>query len=174
MVRDGVSASISVGSTISVVGETKQDPINGDRQTTSAAYRNTGIDVDVLPTITGSGIVLMQISESISNTVPGTVGAGGNPDIFQRTLKTEVMAGSGQTVMLAGLISENYSKGGSGTPGISRIPLLGNLFKAETQSSDRTELVMLITPKVVEDLTGWDPLIDSFRKGLRFLYLAPE
>lgn len=170
MVRDGVSASISVGSTISVVGETKQDPINGDRQTTSAAYRNTGIDVNVLPTITGSGIVLLEISESISNTVPGTVGAGGNPDIFQRTLKTEVMASSGQTVMLAGLISENYSKGGSGTPGISRIPLLGNLFKAETQSSDRTELVMLITPKVVEDLTGWDPLIDAFRKGLRFLY----
>jgi general secretion pathway protein D len=169
MVRDGTSANINVGSNISVVGQTTQDPINGDRQTTSSEYRKTGVDVTVKVTINAAGIVVMEIQQSISNSVPGSAGAGGNPDIFERSIKTEILAQSGQTVMLGGLISETASSGESGTPLLSKVPLLGGLFKAASTSSDRTELIMLVTPKVIEDLSGWDAVLQDFGQALLFL-----
>lgn len=168
MVRDGVAATINIGSDISVVGETTADPISGERQTTTSVYRQTGVNLSVLPTVNASGIVVLEVNQSISNSLPGSAGSGGNPDIFERSITTEVLARSGQTVMLGGLISENLSVGGSGVPGFAKIPILGNLFKAKSNSTDRTELVMLITPSVVEDLSGWEPLMNDFRRGLRF------
>ena len=107
--------------------------------------------------------------QNISNSVPGSTGASGNPDIFTRTIKTEVLAKSGQTVMLGGLISENETRGGSGTPGFSRIPIFGNLFKARSNSADRTELIMVVTPRVVQDLANWDPIMNDFKESLKFL-----
>ena len=157
---------------ISIVGETSQDPISGDRQTTASEYRQTGVDVTVTPTVNDSGIVTMEISQNISNDGPGSSGAGGNPDIFDRSVTTEVIANSGQTIMLAGLISENASTGGSGTPILSKVPLLGNLFKADTDIADRTELVILVTPKVVEDTSGWKPLMEEFRKQMKLIELS--
>jgi general secretion pathway protein D len=171
MVRDGVTANIAVGSDISVVGETTQDPINGERQTTAAEYRKTGVDVTVTPTVNARGIVVMEINQKISNTVPSTSGSAGNPDIFERSIKTEVVAESGQTIMLGGLISGNYSKGDTGVPGFASIPLLGKLFKSESDSSDRTELVMLITPKVLDDLGEWREFSEEFRSELKFINL---
>ena len=169
MVRDGSKASISVGSSISVTGQTTQDPINGQRQTSSAEYRKTGVKVTVEPTVNAQGIVAMEINQSISNTVPGSSGSGGNPDIFERSLITEVLANSGQMVMLAGLISDNSTQGGSGTPGFENIPLIGNLFKSKANTRARTELIMLITPKVMADLSEWGPLVDDFKRGLKYL-----
>ena len=169
MVRDGVSASITVGSSISVVGQTTQDPINGDRQTTSSEYRKTGVDVKITPTVNAAGIVVMEVQQSISNSVPGSSGSGGNPDIFDRAISTEVLAASGQTVMLAGLISESLSAGGSGTPGLSTLPLLGRLFRAQADVTDRTELIMLITPRVLDDVSGWEPIMEDFKRTLTFM-----
>ena len=173
LVRDGISATINVGSEISVVGSTTQDPISGERQTTNSEYRQTGVDVSVTPTVSAGGIVSMEISQNISNSLPNSLGAGGNPDIFTRSISTEVLAESGQTVMLAGLISENYSRGGTGTPWASKIPLFGTLFKSQSNSGDRTELIMLITPRVIETLDEWQLIKDDFQKGLSFLKFSP-
>ena len=167
MVRDGVQATIRIGSNISVVGQTTQDPISGERQTTTAQYRQTGVNVSVLPTINASGIVVMEIAQDISNSIPGTSGSGGNPDIFERSITTEVLAKSGQTVMLGGLISENDSQGKVGAPYVTKIPILGNLFKSDIKSADRTELIMLVTPKIIEELTQWEPIMEEFRKRLK-------
>ena len=171
MVRDGVQATINVGSDISVVGATTQDPINGERQTTTSEYRKTGVDVTVTPTVNAQGIVVMEVSMTISNSVPSSTGASGNPDIFERLIETEVVAQSGQTIMLGGLISENYSSGGSGAPGLASIPLLGNLFKSKSDGTDRTELIMLITPQVQDSVDRWDTVKDDFQRGLKFLQM---
>ena len=169
LVRDGVSASISVGSDISVVGATTFDPINGQRQTTTAQYRQTGVDVTVLPTINADGVVLMTITQNISNAVPDSTGAGGNPDVFTRQLSTEIVAGSGQTVLLGGLISEDVSASKNGAPGISKVPGLGWLFKAEGNSSTRTELVMLITPRILDNVEEWEQIKTQFSNGLNYI-----
>jgi general secretion pathway protein D len=170
--RDGVAANINVGSEISVVGQTTQDPINGDRQTTSSEYRKTGIDVTVTPTVNAEGIVVMEVSMSISNSVPSSSGASGNPDIFSREISTEVVAESGNTVLLGGLISESFSTGGDGVPGLSRIPLLGSLFKADSDSTDRTELIMLVTPKVLDNAQRWNSVKEDFKQSLQFMDFA--
>lgn len=170
MVIEGESASFTVGSSISVVGQTTQDPISGQRQTSSSEYRNTGLEVSVTPEVLSGSMIKMIVSESISNTVPGTSGAGANPDIFTRALETVVMAPSGQTIMLAGLISENASTGGSGTPGLSKIPVLGNLFKARSKVSDRSELIILITPKLLKQPSEWERVRDEFESQLKVFY----
>ena len=168
-VRDGVSASINVGSSISVVGSTTVDPINGERQTTTSEYRQTGVDVAVTPTVNAQGIISMEVDQKISNTVPSSSGASGNPDIFERSVKTEVVARSGQTVILGGLISANSNQGESEAPGLGNIPVLGNLFKSSSDSQDRTELVMLITPRLIENLDEWQIMMSDFQQGMNYL-----
>lgn len=168
-VRDGVSARINVGSDISVIGSTTVDPINGERQTTTSEYRQTGVDISVTPTVNARGIIVMEVDQNISNSVPSSSGASGNPDIFERSLSTEVVARSGQTIVLGGLISSNYSEGASEVPALGRIPLLGNLFKSSSDNQDRTELVMLITPRLIENLDEWEVMKSDFQQGMQYL-----
>ena len=169
MVRDGVTANINVGSDISVIGETVTDPLTNERQTTTSAYRKTGVDVTVTPTVNARGVVVMEIEQNISNSVPSSLGSGGNPDIFERSISTEVVAKSGQTILLGGLISQSSSTADSGAPGLAGIPLLGNLFKTKNDSSDRTELVMLITPRVLDSDDKWDNFREELKNELKFL-----
>ncbi|MCK8107716.1 type II secretory pathway protein [Pseudoalteromonas sp. 2CM41L] len=166
LVRDGVAANISVGDDIPTVGSTTTDPISGDRQTTEVTYRKTGVDLTVTPTINAQGTVIMSISQNISNVSTDGSGVAGNPSIFERTLSTEVVAGNGQTVMLGGLISENKSNGASSVPFFGDLPLFGHLFRSDTSSSDKTELVILVTPKIVQNSEDWERVKGSFLKGL--------
>ena len=169
LVRDGMTANINIGSSISVVGATTIDPINSVRQTTSTEYRETGVDITVTPTVNAKGILIMEIQQNISNTVPNSSGAGNNPDIFERSLNTEVVASSGETILLGGLISEDVSDGGANVPGTTKVPVLGKLFGNQSDSKTRTELVMLITPRVIENQQEWKEVGRKFEKGLKFL-----
>lgn len=164
LVRDGVQADISIGTDIPVLGATISDPTNG--QTQSVEYRQTGVEVSVTPTVNAQGVVIMNISQSISNQINGTSSAINSPTIFQRSLNTEVVVNSGQTILLGGLISESSSDGDSRVPGLGRLPLIGNLFKNKNQESDKTELVLLVTPKVIEANDEWEKILVDFEKGL--------
>lgn len=165
LVRDGVSANISVGDDIPTIGSTTSDPINGERQTTTIEYRKTGVNLTVTPTINAQGTVIMTIEQNISN-VSDTSGASSNPAFFERTLNTEVVSGNGQTVMLGGLISENKSNGASSVPFFGDLPVLGHLFRSDSSSTDKTELVILVTPKIVQNTEDWQRVKESFIKGL--------
>lgn len=168
LVRDGVSASISVGDDIPTIGSTTSDPINGERETTTIEYRKTGVDLTVTPTINAQGTVIMTIQQNISN-VSDTSGSSSSPSFFERTLNTEVVAGNGQTVMLGGLISENKSNGASSVPFFGSLPLLGHLFRSDSSSSDKTELVILVTPKIIQSEDDWQRVKQSFIQGLENL-----
>lgn len=169
LVRDGVQANINIGSDIAVVGATTFDPLVGQRQTTASVYRKTGVDVTITPTVNAKGVVLMQVDQKISNAVPNSSGAAGNPDIFERSISTEIVAGSGQTVLLGGLISEDVSASGASTPLLSSLPGLGWLFRSEGDSGTRTELVMFVTARIMDDLDAWNELEKQFSDGLKFL-----
>ncbi|QYK00279.1 secretin N-terminal domain-containing protein [Shewanella psychrotolerans] len=169
LVRDGVAASIQVGTDIPVVGKTTTDPTNG--VTKSVEYRKTGIDVTVTPTINAQGVVIMTIQQSNSNQVDGGADVEGNPQIFERSIDTEVVAESGQTVILGGLISENSSDNQAGLPWVSRLPLIGPLFGTTTQNKVRTELVIMVTPRVVTRTDEWEEIKRSLTQGLKFIEL---
>lgn len=168
LVRDGVSANISVGDDIPTVGSTTSDPINGDRETTTIQYRKTGVDLMVTPTVNAQGTVIMSIEQNISN-VSSASSLDGSPAVFERKVNTEVVAGDGQTVMLGGLISENKNTSATSIPLLGDIPILGHLFRTDSEETDKTELVILVTPKIIHNLEDWQRVKDSFIKGLENL-----
>ncbi|WP_231616498.1 secretin N-terminal domain-containing protein [Pseudoalteromonas sp. SWN29] len=167
-VRDGVEASITVGNRIPIVGDIVTDPVNGSR--TSVEYLETGIDLQVTPTVNAQGVVLMEITQKISNQASAS-GAEGNPIIFERSLQTEVIAGNGQTIMLGGLISENSTLSDRSVPFFSTIPLIGSLFDGTDNNTNKTELVVLVTPRIVNSTAEWESAYNQFKMSLTELNL---
>jgi len=163
LVRDGVTASLDIGTDVAIVGGTTQDPVNGT--SISNDYRKTGIKVTITPTINAQGVVIMEINESISNTVPDSAGAGGNPNVFERNVQTEVVAESGQTIILAGLVDENNTRSEIKVPGFGDLPFIGNLFKKKSNNNTKTELVLMITPRVISRSDQWSGIMSSFQQN---------
>jgi general secretion pathway protein D len=173
VVRDGVEASIMVGNDVPTIGATATDPLTSDTQITQVLYRKTGLDLKIRPTINAEGVVVMEISQSISNTVPGASNVDGAPVFFERAVTTEVVARSGESILLAGLISERENDNSSSVPGFGQIPGLGWLFRSDSKGKERTELVVLITPRVIEDPREWNEIRLGMQGALQNLSL-PE
>ncbi|MGA4604124.1 Type II secretory pathway component PulD-like protein [Pseudoalteromonas maricaloris] len=166
-VRDGVEANIAVGDEIPTAGDIITDPVNGSRA--SVVYRKTGIDLNVTPTVNAQGVILMEIEQEISNQASGDKAADNQPTIFTRNIKTEVIAADGQTIMLGGLISQNNSLTNTGVPFFSDLPVLGRLFDGKKDTNTKTELVVMVTPRVVEASEQWQGVMDAFKKNLSSL-----
>ena len=171
VVRDGVRARIAVGNDVPTIGATASDPIESDRQITTVLYRRTGLNLDIRPTINAQGLVVMEIAQNISNTVPGGSGVEGAPIFFDRAVTTEVVARSGQTILLGGLISENRSENSSSVPWLGTIPGFGWLFSSEGKKSEKTELVLLITPRIIDTPDEWDVVRGGLERALQHLQL---
>jgi general secretion pathway protein D len=167
LVRDGVGATITVGNDIPTVGEIITDPVNGSRS--SVVYRKTGVDLAVTPTINAQGVVLMEISQKISNQAKGSGAVAGSPIIFERSINTEVVAESGQTIILGGLISEDRTVSDTGVPFFSAIPLLGKLFDGNSDTNTKSELVIMVTPRVVESNEEWLQIRQKLAQELELL-----
>jgi general secretion pathway protein D len=173
VVRDGVEASIKVGNDVPTVGATATDPLQSDTQITQVLYRKTGLDLKIRPTINAEGVVVMEINQSISNTVPGASDVQGAPVFFERAVTTEVVARSGESILLAGLISERKNDNSAKVPGFGDIPGIGYLFRSDSKAKERTELVVLITPRVIEDPKEWNEIRMGMQGALQNLQL-PE
>ncbi|MCO6356673.1 hypothetical protein GBO14_18290 [Pseudoalteromonas shioyasakiensis] len=170
IVKDGQSATISSGDQIPIITQVVEGV--GDNNNTvsnQVQYRSTGVNVSITPTINSQGIVSLTVDMSVSNQ-----GASNNiqvqtPTITNRSITTEVLSKDGQTIALGGLIQERKSDYENGVPGFSSIPILGNLFKSNTDSYDKTELIMLITTRIVKD----SKQIDEFGEAISELYSTP-
>jgi general secretion pathway protein D len=160
VVQDGESASISAGKQVPIqVGSNTTD---GGNTTTEIQYRSTGVSLSVTPTINADGLVSLEIQQSVSGSEPGP--ADLNPIITDRSLQTSVLVGNGQTAILGGIIKNNDSNQGNSVPFLSSVPLLGNLFKAKADAFSRSELVIMITPKIMKSTNDLDDYSDSMRE----------
>lgn len=167
VVRDGVNASINVGTDVPTVGATTVNP-GTETQSTIIEYRKTGVSLSVTPTINAQGLIVLEIDQKISNTTDGGTVAG-SPAIFERSLKTEVLAQSGQTIMLGGLISENTTKSKTKVPLLGDLPGIGALFRGQKDNTTKTELVILITPRVIDQPEQWQQIKQKLNSGLQNL-----
>jgi general secretion pathway protein D len=161
-VLDNEKASINVGSQISVsTGST-----TGTGGTSSSnSYINTGVILEVTPRINAGGRVTLDLNQEISTPGdPATPGA--NPPITTRKAKTVVNVASGETMVLAGLIQNISGSGSSGVPLLSKIPILGGLFGTQSMNKNRTELVILITPVVINNSDDSRAVMEELRKKL--------
>jgi general secretion pathway protein D len=169
MVLDNQTATIRVGDQIPVTTRSSQSTTNPDAPiVTEVQFRDTGTLLTVTPRINKGGQVTLEISQEVS--LPGTepaVGGGGNVSIAQRTINSSVIVQSGQTVVLGGLILETTSEGLTGVPGLMHIPLLGKLFSSTSQDVFRTELIITVRPRVVENAREMQQITEELRMRMK-------
>lgn len=165
---DQETATINIGEQIAVkTGEINSNNNNAE-VVSSFKYIDIGITLEITPSINENGLVELAISQEVSS--PGA-GGGDTPPINTRSLQTRLLADSGDTVYMGGLISQNIATTESKVPLLGDIPGLGFLFKYQTERENSTELVLLVTPYVINSreeanfyteqfrtLTGWEPM----------------
>jgi general secretion pathway protein D len=167
MVTDNQTAKINVGSSVPVQGQSTITGVAGAPITTSVAYVDTGVVLSVRPHINSGGLVTLEISQEVSDVQEGVTTTGLNsPTINKRSAQTIVAVQSGDTMVLAGLIKDDKNNGSSGLPLLSEIPVLGALFGAKADTSTRRELIITITPRVVNDNQQAREVTAEFRKKL--------
>lgn len=164
LVRSGQEAAINVGDEIPVVTST-QSSTEGGAITQDVTYRKTGNNLSVKPIVYGGGQVDITLSQEVSGQGEST-GGGGNPTIFSRTLSTTLSIRDGGSVLVGGLISSNSSSADNKVPFLGDLPLIGNFFKSQSKSSDRTELMVLIAPYVVKGEEDSAAITEAFKQQL--------
>ncbi len=163
-------ASLNVGQRIPI-SSVSLNPGNDNTNTySSVQYLDTGIILKVRPRVTRDGLVFLDIVQEVSKPT-GVADRNGNVRIDTSKVTTSALAPSGETIVLAGLISDGSERGSAGVPGLSRIPVLGALFGQQSQARTRDELVVLITPTVVRNPLEARELTDEY--GRRFRALDP-
>ena len=147
LVLNNKEASINVGTRIPIQNNALN---NGGLNTfSSIRYLQTGTKLTVTPRINPGGLVYIEVSQEVS--LPTAPDASGNRDINNRELTTEIAVQSGDTIVMGGLIKEDRARAKNGVPKLNRIPLLGGLFGSRNRTNERTELILLLTPTVIEN-----------------------
>jgi general secretion pathway protein D len=129
-------------------------------------YRNTGIILRVSPRINVNGNVRLDIEQEISNVSPETA-ASLTPTVSERRVKSSISVANGQTVLLAGLISEQQNGTRSGIPLLDEIQGLGDAFSHQDKKGTRTELIIFIRPQIIRDGTDAHHVAEELRSKLR-------
>jgi general secretion pathway protein D len=129
-------------------------------------YRNTGIILRVSPRINVNGEVRLDIEQEISNVLP-TSAASLTPTVSERKVKSSISVETGQTVLLAGLISEQQNGTRTGIPVLDQIPGLGDAFGHQDNSTARTELIIFIRPQIIRNGSDAHLVAEEVRSRLR-------
>ena len=175
LVANNHTASIQVGNLVPYLTQSAQSTLAaGAPVINSIAYRNTGVIMQVTPRINRDGLVTLQISQQVSGVDPASQVPGiSSPTFFERAITSRVIVEDGQTIGLAGLITDSASRGNQGLPFLKDVPVLGALFGSQSNSRQRTELLVLITPHVIHDQRGARALTEDLRQRLRNAALVP-
>ena len=172
--RNGESANISVGQDVPIITSqgvtTSAGGLLGGATNNvvpqTVQYRNTGVILRVRPIIHAGDRIDIEISQEVSGAVGTVTGVGSSPTINRSSIDTKLSMRDGATVMLGGLISEDSSDSNTGVPGLKDIPGLGNLFRNTGKERKRKELVILVTPYILNDSTDAEAATDSFNNSL--------
>ncbi|HET7557083.1 MAG TPA: type II secretion system secretin GspD, partial [Rhodanobacteraceae bacterium] len=154
VVLNNQETTFKVGEKIPIV-QTYLVPGVGSGSTTAynagqVQYIDTGVLLDVVPRVSPGGLVYLDVQQVVSKP-SATTDKNGNYTISNRALSTEVAVQSGQTVLLGGLIQQTDSVQDNGVPFLNRIPVLGRLFGTTDRNRARTELIVLITPRIIRN-----------------------
>jgi len=168
MVLDNQTANIRVGDQIPVTTRSSQSTVDPDAPVVrEVQFRDTGTLLTVTPRINAGGQITLEISQEVS--LPGTepaVGGGGNVSIAQRTITSSVIVHSGQAVVLGGLILETRNDAKTGIPILMDIPLLGKLFSSTSEDIFRTELIITVSPTIIENQLAVQQITEELRKKM--------
>lgn len=156
LARNNQPATITVGQSVPLVTSVSYNGLNGT-PINAISYRDVGVILRVTPFITADGLVEMMVSPQISSIDPNLsipISAGVNaPVIDVRSADTVAVTADGQTVIIGGLMEADKSQTETKIPFLGDIPVLGNLFKRRQKSDTKTELLIFLTPHIVQNPT---------------------
>ena len=155
LVLDNQPARLQVGDLVPYLTSTSQSTLlTGAPVINSVNYQPTGVIMNVTPRVNSGGLVTLDISQEVSaidTSVTQTTTGIASPTFSERNITSRVVVQDGQTVGLAGLITDSVTRGNSGLPFLKDIPILGLLAGTQNNTRTRTELLVLITPHVLHD-----------------------
>ena len=123
---------------------------------TTVTREDVGIELTVTPHVYDNREVRMEVAQNISNVLNNTVSNSTFADVVtsKRSIETTVLANSGETIILGGLIQDDVTDTDKRVPVLGSIPIMGNLFKSKTKRQTKTNLVVFIRPTVIASSDG--------------------
>ncbi|WP_018649197.1 MULTISPECIES: type II secretion system secretin GspD [unclassified Thioalkalivibrio] len=170
MVLDNHSATIRVGDQVPVrTSEATSVVTDNPVAISNIQFRDTGVNLQVTPRVNAGGMVSLDVLQEVNDVSETTSSGIDSPTIQQRLIESSVAVQSGETIVLGGLMRDQTSSGLIGIPGLRRLPVLGNLFSTTTETSRRTELLVLLTPRVAESSGDTRAITQEFKERMRGL-----
>jgi len=168
---DNREAHILVGEQVPILTSSQQSLVGttSDRLLSSVQYRDTGKILTILPQVNSAGLVNMEIRQEVSAVGAQVFGNTNSPSFTTREAETTVVVQNGESVLLGGIIDDQLSRTRSGVPFLMDIPVLGRLFRVESEAVDRTELLILITPHVIRDRDEARSITEEFESRIQSL-----
>jgi general secretion pathway protein D len=169
---DNIAATINVGTEIPIL--TSQGLAGGAQSggtslfTNTVSSRNTGVILAITARVNASGIVTLIINQEVSAALPLSGGIQ-SPSIQKRSVNTQVTVEDGSTIAIGGIMQENNLYGASRVPVLGKIPILGAAFGSTQISKQKTELIILMTPRVIYDENEIKDASEDLKSRLRGL-----
>lgn len=145
---DNLESSLQVGQVIPQLTGSLTNQANTDSVTNSYEYKDVGLILTVTPHIRSGNLVALEIEQRIEELQTTTNNA--TPITSKREVKTSVLVANGQTVIIGGLIKEAEKELKNRVPFFSYIPLIGNLFKSTEKQREKVDLMIFLTPYIIE------------------------
>jgi len=168
VVVDNQPAILQVGDQVPITTGTATLLTANNAVVNTVDYKNTGIILRVVPRVNSNGNVLLDIEQEISNVDTSAASSSTlTPTLSERKVKSTLSVASGQTVLLAGLISETQSLSRSGIPLLEDLPKIGDVFAQNSKSLQRTELIIFIRPQIIRDAVDASAVAEELRSKLK-------
>lgn len=167
LVLNNQTAKLDVGDQVPVITATAVSTITTNApEVNSVQYLSTGVILQVTPRVNKGGMVMMDIDQQVAEPTTTTTSSINSPTIQQREITSSVAVADGETIALGGLFSNQVTRSKSGIPFLQDIPYLGHLFTDTSDSVSRDELMVLITPHVVDSTKRAREVTDELRHKL--------
>ncbi|WP_051160711.1 type II secretion system secretin GspD [Bradyrhizobium japonicum] len=167
MVLDNKTARLQIGDQVPITTQTATSTITTQPAiVNSISMQDTGVILSVTPRINESGRVQLDIEQEVSSVVKTTTSNINSPTIQQRRVKTTVVVSDGEVLALGGMIQDSANKSSNQLPILGDIPGIGAVFANRKDAVQKTELVILITPKVVRDGTESRLITEEYRRKM--------
>lgn len=171
LVLNNQEAQLQVGAQVPVATQqsTSVDASGDPVIVSSIELKDTGVILKVTPRVNEGGLIILDIEQEVSQVSQDSAAGSLTPTISKRIITTTAAVQSGQTVALGGLIQDNKSNTKVGIPGLSAIPFLGALFRYTTDTLTRSELLVMVSPRVVSDMREAQEVTEELRRRMEDL-----
>jgi general secretion pathway protein D len=173
MVLNNHTAALQVGDEVPVLQASTTSTLT-EGVTNEVNYVDTGVILNVTPRVNDSGLVLLDLDQEVSGVTSTTSSTLNSPTIQQRKIASSIAVKDGETIALGGLIKDSDTEEKTGLPWLNEIPGLGFLFGATNNEHDRTELIVLLTPRVIRNAQDVKSITDELREKIHAAVPLPS